>query len=305
TFGDELTVVSTSFDDVTQDITQIAGNLKLRIGTFVYVSGGFSLIKTDDFVTRAGDTTTTHVSLLKLGINGGMVFAGIGNPDTNGDGFFTAADNIATSGAVGISLTNVTLGLALMSDVPASGPSTQTFMALRAKGTASLVGISGIDVVGSLEVDYNTASDSTLGDPSQAAVIDFTKLATHKMTIPTGPSPAPSIDIAFDDRFLKISGTAMLKIEDFVFVSAAFSITQEDTPTRSVTTLKIGVSAGNVFVGVGGPYFVVNPDGSVSEPSSAGGAMGLALTNVTLALALFKPTDPAQKAESYYALKAS
>ncbi|MGZ6715887.1 MAG: hypothetical protein ACXVFG_14140, partial [Gaiellaceae bacterium] len=320
TFGDSLSVNGTPFDDVTQEVTQIAGNLKLRIGTFVYVSGGFSLIKTDTFVTLAGATTTTHVSLLEIGIHGGTVFAGIGNPDTSGDGFFDSADNITTSGAVGISLTNVTLGLALMSDIPTSGASTKNFMALRASGTASLVGITGIDVVGTLEVDYNTASDSTLPSTTLAPVVDFTKLAAHKLTIPTGPSPAPSIDIAFDDRFLKISGTAMLKIEDFVFISAAFSITQEDTPTtvtlekltptdtpptRSVTTLKIGVSAGNVFVGVGGPYFVVNSDGSVSEPSSAGGAMGLALTNVTLALALFKPTDPAQKAESYYALKAS
>jgi hypothetical protein len=45
-----------------------------------YVSGSFSLVKTDTFVTRVGDTTTTHVSLLKLGINGGSVFAGISNP---------------------------------------------------------------------------------------------------------------------------------------------------------------------------------------------------------------------------------
>ena len=320
TFGDSLSVNGTPFDDVTQDVTQIAGNLKLRIGTFVYVSGGFSLIKTDTFVTRVGDTTTTHVSLLKLGINGGTVFAGIGNPDTSGDGFFTSADNLATSGAVGISLTNVTLGLALMSDIPASGASTKSFLALRASGTASLVGISGIDIVGTLEVDYNTASDSTLPPSSTAPVIDFTQLPGGKMTIPTGPSPAPSIDIAFSDGFLKVAGTAMLRIQGFVFVSAAFSIEQDDTPqtvtletvtppdtppTRSVTTLKIGVSSGYVFVGVGGPYFVINPDGSVSAPASPGGAMGLALTNVTLALALMKPTDTAFKTESYYGLQAS
>ena len=71
-----------------------------------------------------------------------------------------------------------------------------------------------------------------------------------------------------------------------------------------MTAIKVGVTNGNAFFGTGGPYF--NNDGTVR--ADADGATGLLVSNLTVGLALIKPTaaatQPAQY-KSFFALKAS
>jgi hypothetical protein len=74
-----------------------------------------------------------------------------------------------------------------------------------------------------------------------------------------------------------------------------------------MSVLTIGASNVYAFVGIGGPYWVTDPDGTVHAPVSAGGAVGLALGDVDFGLALMKPivTGGGTSPLSYYALKAT
>ena len=71
--------------------------------------------------------------------------------------------------------------------------------------------------------------------------------------------------------------------------------------------LEIGATNVHLFVGLGGPYWVdSNGDGTInaSDTPASTGATGLALDNVSFALALLRPTA-AGSTRSYYALSAS
>ena len=132
----------------------VAGTLTLDVADFVHVSGSFALEKGDDiFITRAGETTTRKVTLLRFGISGGTLFAGI-NATNPGE-------------RVGLSLTNVSLGLALMKDAPGVG--TTSYTALIASGTASLVGVDGLDISGTLRVELNQNSTPPTRMPSSTS----------------------------------------------------------------------------------------------------------------------------------------
>jgi len=74
-----------------------------------------------------------------------------------------------------------------------------------------------------------------------------------------------------------------------------------------VNILKIGISQGHAFVGINGPYWMTNADGTVRAPTTAeaAGALGVALSDVNLGIALLKPTDSAFSGESYYGIVAS
>jgi hypothetical protein len=82
--------------------------------------------------------------------------------------------------------------------------------------------------------------------------------------------------------------------------------------TGSVDSLEIGVSGGHAFFGVGGPYWTdSNGDGTIdaTDTPAAAGAIGLALSNVKLALALMTPVagstlTTTAKLKSFTALEA-
>ena len=279
----------------------VAGSVTIDIEGFVHVEGSFALEKGEDiFITREGETTTRKVSLMRLGISGGTVFAGVG----------TAQDG------VGVSLTGVTLGLALMKDLPGVG--TNSYTALKASGTASLVGVDALTLSGTLAVELNTATDASVTAPALPKAVDFTKLAGGKLDIKTGPLETdPVVPIDFATRVLRVKGSALITIDQFVFLRADFAFEKDDTPmtvstsettpkTGKVTALKIGATNGFAFFGIGGPYF--NPDGTLR--ADANQAMGLAISNLTLGIALMKPmagTDGGQLTgyKSFFALKAS
>src|SRR5207237_8858517 len=86
-------------------LLQVAADATLQIGdpAFVYASGHFVFTKAADiYITPAGASVTTRVSLLEIGISGGNLFAGVGSP-IDGNGAF----NPAATGAVGVSLAGV------------------------------------------------------------------------------------------------------------------------------------------------------------------------------------------------------
>ncbi|MHB1244367.1 MAG: hypothetical protein ACYC1P_13355, partial [Gaiellaceae bacterium] len=116
--------------------------------------------------------------------------------------------------------------------------------------------------------------------------------------------PAPSIDIAYSGRLLRVAGSAFITIDSFVHVSASFAfekgddlgVTLENGASGMVSVLKIGASAGTAFFGVNGP--------SPANP----GALGLSISGVEVAIALMTPTvgsSPAGTVKSLFALRAT
>ena len=128
------------------------------------------------------------------------------------------------------------------------------------------------------------------------------------------PGPVALVGNLFTTASLQVQATVVLAIENYVFISGSVSFTKSGpifvTPAGggaaiSVNAIEIGASNVFAFVGTGGPYWIMNPDGSVSAPTAAqsAGALGLALSNISLGLAFLSPT--ASGGTSYYALSAS
>ncbi|MDX6411751.1 MAG: hypothetical protein QOE91_1267, partial [Gaiellaceae bacterium] len=264
--------------DFSGSLLRLEATATLEIGQFVYASGTFVFEKGDDlFVTPAGAAATVRVSLLKIGVSGGTVFAGVGP--------------VTSPTRLGVSLTNVSFGLALMREVGVG--TTRSYFALSGSGAAALVGIDGFTLIGSLNVAINSATNS--------APIDFTRLPGGKLTIATGPTS--SVDLAFTGSVLKVTGSIALAIDGFAYVSGDFGfeqgsledVTLENGMTGKATFLKIGASNATAFFGVNGP-------------AAATGAMGLSITGVSFALALATPTAAlatASGSTSFFALKAT
>ena len=115
----------------------------ITIADFVYVAGSVAFEKGGELlVTPAGSTTTVRVSTLKIGIGNASVFAGLGGRYEG-----TQLAPVA-AGDVGLSLTNLTLGLALMKEVGTTTP--RSYVTLNGSGSARLVGMSDLTLDGSI-----------------------------------------------------------------------------------------------------------------------------------------------------------
>ncbi|MEP7335689.1 MAG: hypothetical protein ABI717_07905, partial [Actinomycetota bacterium] len=289
--------------DAATDLS-VGGEIAVRIENFVWASASFAITKQTLLVIPVGATTAVSVQALEIGLDNGNLFAGVGNPDEDGDGVFESTDDPEANGALGIAFQSLSLGL-----LSATATDGTKYFALRARGTGALVGIDGFDIGGSLEVQINKGTTSGgLAAPG----IDFSLLPAGKLSIPSGPTT--TVDIDLDDTVpLRVVGTAHLSIGGFVFVTAGFAIQQgvaqdvtlDNGNVRNVNVLTIGISDGYAFIGANGPYWITDADGNVTEPADPGAALGIALSAVELGIALLKPTTLANKTESYYALTGS
>ena len=110
------------------ELLRASGNLTLNLFDFFRVTGGFALEKTIETVTLSNGEVV-DVDLLAIGAQGVTAFAGL---------------NGATLNPLGLNLTNVTFGLALMTD---RADATRKFASLTATaGSASLLGVNGLIV---------------------------------------------------------------------------------------------------------------------------------------------------------------
>ena len=148
--------------------------------------------------------------------------------------------------------------------------------------------------------------DFTLGDLDDDGDVD------GGTSILVGPSK--TIELKFQKKLLvAIVDDALMTISDFVQIRGGFAFTRQpdttitliDGSTKNVVVTTIGFDKLSIFVG-NGPYFVDSDgDNDVDDddtPSSD--ALGLLLKDVTIAIALFKPTDTADKSR-YHAVSAS
>src|SRR6185436_5203707 len=128
------------------------------------------------------------------------------------------------AGDVGISLTEVTLGLALMTEVGTTTP--RSYVALQGSGAAHLVGMGDlISLDGTIAVQVNTGKTSAGADTD---AIDFTRLATGMLRVATGSVVTPTVDLAYTGRTLRAYGAVTLSLGQFAYVTGSFGFEKVD-----------------------------------------------------------------------------
>ncbi|MEW6156110.1 MAG: LEPR-XLL domain-containing protein, partial [Verrucomicrobiota bacterium] len=256
------------------DVTRASGTVNIQIAGFVFITGSFSFAKTDT-ITPIKDATDTVIGTLtrteiEIGATNVTVFLGT---DYN------------TGQETGVKVTGASLGLILFQSIDTTlttqAPSTYV---IKASGTASLSGISGLTLSGSLAVKVNNTGKDFSG--------------VNKRVIVT---PGGNVEIDFASNLTRLEGKVNLEIGTFVSLTGEFSFQQTTATVGTATTTEIQVGVTNVeaFVGQGPARLAdgtLNPD-----------ALGVHITEANLGLVLIKTVDPTLKtqAPAGYALKAS
>ena len=204
--------------------------------------------------------------------------------------------------------------------------SNKSYFALSGSGSASLVGVEGVQITGRVQISINQGKQTPAVPGALVPAIDFKASALANsddygsdqgLKVATGPLASQFVIVNFNENnLLRVAGYISISIADFLHVSGQFAFAQSGTPqevkiaggsTKQVNVLTIGASDVNAFVGIGGPYFVdSNGDGIINagDTPQSDGAMGFVLRELDFALALFKPLNPATDRSSYYAIEA-
>ncbi|MDP7304721.1 MAG: hypothetical protein QGG09_16565, partial [Pirellulaceae bacterium] len=294
--GNELPAVTLTMDH-TVKLAIRDGSVALNMFGFVVLAGSFDLVKQtgvaiDDGATGPVAAFTADVLSLSLTAGG---FVGVGGAlSASNDSLAT----VVTADAVGFSVPSSSLDLVIVQDTETPA---NKYTGLQVSLTdASLVGMAAdlvLTVSGDVQVNKGPAGGDRLDWTEVAGVGNELSDATLTM------------DHTVE---LEVSGSAELDVFGFVQVYGAFAfkkssdvmatLSGQTTPkTFQVTT--VGFEHVDVFVGAG-PYFVDSDGNGQLDDSDVpdADAVGLVLEDVSLALALFKPTSGSG---SYYAVSAS
>ncbi len=290
------------------------GSLTLCISQFAFISGNFDFEKgaTQSVTVGTSDPVTENMSAMEVGVSNVYAFAGVNGPYwiMNGNGSIRGPTASESIGAMGLALSQASLGLALLKPLPTTALPNPTisYLALKVSGSVAFVGINGLTLsANNLSIEVNQATDSQNPNSTVPAV----NLTSSSISIPTDANPADNIPLNFaSGPILAAQGTVTIAISQFVYLTGSVSFTKGATQavtltgaggTKDVSVLTVGASNVYAFAGIGGPYWVTNPDGSVQAPSSTT-AVGVALGNLSFGLALLEANDGSA---SYYALNAS
>ncbi|WP_295538365.1 calcium-binding protein, partial [uncultured Pseudacidovorax sp.] len=257
------------------ELLQASAHLSLDLYGFFQVEGDFAL-QTSSQTVKLSDSTTANVDLLTLGASGVDAFAGL---------------NGGTANQMGLKLSNVTFGLALMHE----HGGTRSWTSLQATaGGAAIVGAGDLTVSASnIAVAINQSGSST--SVANATVVDYAAGATQ-LAIATGGSSTLALDMkGSDGALMKASAQLVVDLYGFVQVSGDFAIQTStatvqlaDASRVNVNLLTIGASNVHAFAGV---------NGGTSD------ALGVELDGVDVALALM--TSQADATRHWTALQAS
>ncbi|HXV77257.1 MAG TPA: hypothetical protein VD788_13145, partial [Candidatus Polarisedimenticolaceae bacterium] len=288
----------------------------LVIDEYVYVSGGFAFTKLDALPVKLSDTAQTPRTMSAYAFGAGNVDLFVGSGpyfvDSDGDGDIDEFDE-RDDDAIGLALENVNFGLILMRPTT---PAFQSIKYLSLQATANFAGLVGLDVLklqaSGISVEYNSVSNP--GNPNDTIVVDFAESfqGTGGYALDTGNG---ELLFGYSDKLLRATvDDALLQIDEYVFIRGSLAFEQgpvqtvqlSPTGSKMVTSLNIGAEGLNIFFGVNGPYWNdLDGDGVVDDPEELNeDAIGLAITNADLALAILRPTVMADTTR-YVALKAS
>ncbi|MEI7537404.1 MAG: hypothetical protein WCJ76_09335, partial [Comamonadaceae bacterium] len=294
----EPSSLSLSLDAGEGVLTRATGNLEIDVFGLVQVAGGFGLEKKSGAVTLADVASTTGVDESLTPVNVDMLLIG-----------GSELDAFVGVGSIGLQLSQVNLGLALLSEQLTPEQVTAAVVArkwttLQAQvGSADFVGVEGLSVgVDSLNLAVNRQA-------TDGSVVDYslkTGSSTERKTELTVLSgPASSLTLSIDGargQYTQALGNLRLDVFGFVQVEGEFAIEKASAPvdlrlsdasTASAEVLRIGAHDLNAFAGVGG--------GTAS-------AIGLQLAGVDFGLALMSEVPAAgvlTAARSWTSLQAS
>ena len=234
TEGDMVDVIFTTGANV----QQLSGSVFLSITDFITITGDFGFERT---VTATGT---------KLLVGAANVTTFLGTTDES----------------LGVQITNGFLGLVLFS--PPTGSMAASTYALVAGGTAELIGIEGLTLIGSPSIGINNTG----------------KLVNETVTVGNGAVVQILFTTVADVQ--RLSGELTLSIENFVSISGNFIFEKQTTPTS--TRVLIAATGVSSFLGV------YNDDGTEQ--------IGLKIKNANIAVLLFKDVGAT---ESKFALVSS
>jgi hypothetical protein len=221
-FSDTITLpsgeeINLNFSATEGNITRLQGDVMFNIADAAYVSGEFFFEKQVD--DQNTPELTDDVTQLRIGANQVNAFVGSG---------------FGTASAVGVALNNGNLGLIINQE-----GSQDAKYALSATGDASIIGISALELKGTLNLNVNRMD----------AIVDET------ITLPSGET----VNIAFTsaDDITQVSGNLELNIANTVKLSGSFGFEQEITVNGATTNTNILVGANqvNAFIGADGSGF--------------------------------------------------
>ena len=272
-------------------------NAGLSIAGFVDLNGNFSLQSNVQTVTLA-DGTIVDADVLRIGGNNVNAFVGMNGPyliDSDADGDIDG-DDVPNADAVGLALSDVDFGAALISARPGQvGLEGVTWKSLQAvAGSVALVGIPDVTLAATgLEVQVNQVSGLEAGTDQNGRVVDFSNVP---LTVMTGPTTSVSLNLDGGRGPLqRAAGHLEVAVADFFAVEGDFAfekslslLTLADGQHVEAELLTIGASGASAFAGLNG--------GSADQ-------LGLSLSDVGFALVV--AADQATPTRSWTALKAN
>ncbi|MFO0534858.1 MAG: beta strand repeat-containing protein, partial [Planctomyces sp.] len=186
------------------NVLQASGTVSLGVSDFVDASATINVEK-----VTSGDVTTLLVQ------------------SSNVTAFFgTGASTASTSDDRGVRLTSGALDVRININTATEA----VHYAFGARGTASLVGISGLTLTGTLHAERNTGPNPVTLDFGTASTAD---------------------DLTLASGVTHFGGAAQLAIGGFVEISAAFDFNQSTSTNNGVSTTRITVAATDVQVFLG------------------------------------------------------
>ncbi|UCF09030.1 MAG: fibronectin type III domain-containing protein, partial [Thermoplasmata archaeon] len=201
-------------------------NGKIAIHDYFYLSGSFSLDLDPQETVKLKSTPSEQVNVryITIGVKIDHAFAGANGPywteDTDGDGVMD--EDETNPEAVGLSLTDVELGLALFQADTTNPNDKRAWIGL--KGHASsveFVGVENLTIEGSVAVDINTGC-GTKDNIENKRVVDFPESFTPDgLEVNTGDGTPVLLD--FDSEYLKVEGALTLNIFGFFYIDGTFA----------------------------------------------------------------------------------
>jgi len=202
------------------ELIRASGNVEIAVSDFFFVQGALGFEKSSKTVTLADDTeilggiisyeTEVDTDIMTVGGEGLSAFVGIqGSSDED---------------ALGLSLSNVNFGLAMMTST--DDPESKWTSLKANSGAVELVGIDDFTLGAStVSVEVNTASLPT------DSVVDYDKTS---LDIVTGPESTITLDMSGSKgKTVKaVFGDATLAISDYIHISGSFYF--ENNSGRSI-----------------------------------------------------------------------
>ena len=264
-----------SMDGSKGELLQVSGNLELDVFGFLQVSGSFAIEKSSNTVTLAdpdGEGSEqgeeVEVDQLTVGASGVRGFAGL---------------NGGTDGALGLELSGVEFGLALMSS---KADAQRKWTSLQGSvESAAFVGVDGLTVSGdTLSLSINRASQA------DDLVVDYGQGKTE-LEIATGPESDLTLSLdGSQGQTLSVSGNLEVDVFGFFQAQGSFAVEKrtdtvmlsdgEFDDDRQVITEPTRLEVDLLTIGGAGIDAFAGMNGGTAE------AIGLNLSDVNFGLAL-------------------